>query len=461
MDLTEEELKKPVDDIVPPRLEALLELALRMSTANTDPFKDDLKVGKDTEPLQFYYYLFVKSRISNIRCFFFFYSVWAFHRSQLLWSFIKFCGLSTDRPHASWCHHSAAAGAGHWDEAGEGHHQRRARRRGAQRPGGLLFWLHREMAAVAYYQQVSFRWLSHFSHIYRYVPPPLHPQRNSGFTRYPLRNAAYLFPIWTVLFTCGRADNTFLFFAQESSDEVPDVVPAHVLLQTRRKAAVQRRDQQQRLQAVLFTLSQMVRNSPVWTWERGDIHFHTTQTCCVQVCRCVCPQTAHVELCAKHPVLHDVWGDGAQLAYYGEQPEDGEFMIQEMHKFRVKCEIAKLWFSAGVKHWWRSLPPHQLPGQLPEGLHVDQPGASQNLLQTDGCLHHVHKLHAGANVLTKKIWICNSYFCLNFFFAFFVSRGSLKAWGWSVCLLSKEIWMEPQLIVNMGRSQRRRGWPQR
>lgn len=45
MDLTEEELKKPVEDITPPRLEALLELALRMSTANTDPFKDDLKVG--------------------------------------------------------------------------------------------------------------------------------------------------------------------------------------------------------------------------------------------------------------------------------------------------------------------------------------------------------------------------------------------------------------------------------
>ncbi|EMP37933.1 Gamma-tubulin complex component 2 [Chelonia mydas] len=44
MDLTEEELKKPVDDIIPTRLEALLELALRMSTANTDPFKDDLKI---------------------------------------------------------------------------------------------------------------------------------------------------------------------------------------------------------------------------------------------------------------------------------------------------------------------------------------------------------------------------------------------------------------------------------
>ncbi|XP_069741372.1 gamma-tubulin complex component 2 isoform X2 [Narcine bancroftii] len=45
MDLTEEELKKPVDDIITTRLEALLELALRMSTANTDPFKDDLKIN--------------------------------------------------------------------------------------------------------------------------------------------------------------------------------------------------------------------------------------------------------------------------------------------------------------------------------------------------------------------------------------------------------------------------------
>ncbi|XP_069467159.1 gamma-tubulin complex component 2 isoform X2 [Ambystoma mexicanum] len=44
MDLTEEELKKSVEDIIPSRLEALLELALRMSTANTDPFKDDLKI---------------------------------------------------------------------------------------------------------------------------------------------------------------------------------------------------------------------------------------------------------------------------------------------------------------------------------------------------------------------------------------------------------------------------------
>ena len=45
MDLTEEELRNPVEDIILTRLEALLELALRMSTANTDPFKDDLKVS--------------------------------------------------------------------------------------------------------------------------------------------------------------------------------------------------------------------------------------------------------------------------------------------------------------------------------------------------------------------------------------------------------------------------------
>lgn len=61
MDLTEEELKKPVDDIVPPRLEALLELALRMSTANTDPFKDDLKVSGNKTVVQC-------GVISNVQC---------------------------------------------------------------------------------------------------------------------------------------------------------------------------------------------------------------------------------------------------------------------------------------------------------------------------------------------------------------------------------------------------------
>ncbi|XP_041354765.1 gamma-tubulin complex component 2-like isoform X2 [Gigantopelta aegis] len=44
MDMTEEEMKQDIDDITITRLESLLELALRTSTANVDPFKDDLKV---------------------------------------------------------------------------------------------------------------------------------------------------------------------------------------------------------------------------------------------------------------------------------------------------------------------------------------------------------------------------------------------------------------------------------
>ena len=43
MDMTEEEMKQDMDNIMPTRLESLLELALRTSTANVDPFKDDLK----------------------------------------------------------------------------------------------------------------------------------------------------------------------------------------------------------------------------------------------------------------------------------------------------------------------------------------------------------------------------------------------------------------------------------
>lgn len=44
MDLAENELKKPMDDILLPRLDTLLEIALRTSAANVDPYKDDLKV---------------------------------------------------------------------------------------------------------------------------------------------------------------------------------------------------------------------------------------------------------------------------------------------------------------------------------------------------------------------------------------------------------------------------------
>ena len=44
MDLTENEMKMPMIDIIPNRLEALLELAIRTSMSEHDPYKDDLKV---------------------------------------------------------------------------------------------------------------------------------------------------------------------------------------------------------------------------------------------------------------------------------------------------------------------------------------------------------------------------------------------------------------------------------
>lgn len=43
MDMCEGELSKNINDIVPHRLESLLELALRTSTANSDPYKDDMR----------------------------------------------------------------------------------------------------------------------------------------------------------------------------------------------------------------------------------------------------------------------------------------------------------------------------------------------------------------------------------------------------------------------------------
>ena len=69
MDLTEEELKRPVDDIVPSRLEALLELALRMSTANTDPFKDDLKVPVEQPSTAVVLWLPLLEAVRNSRLF--------------------------------------------------------------------------------------------------------------------------------------------------------------------------------------------------------------------------------------------------------------------------------------------------------------------------------------------------------------------------------------------------------
>ncbi|KAF6021141.1 TUBGCP2 [Bugula neritina] len=45
MDMTNEELKKPISRISEQKLESLLELAIRTSTANCDPYKDDIRVS--------------------------------------------------------------------------------------------------------------------------------------------------------------------------------------------------------------------------------------------------------------------------------------------------------------------------------------------------------------------------------------------------------------------------------
>ncbi|KAG8186865.1 hypothetical protein JTE90_024109 [Oedothorax gibbosus] len=44
MDMAEEELQKDIDDVMPTRLESLLELALRTSVVNEDRYKDDVRV---------------------------------------------------------------------------------------------------------------------------------------------------------------------------------------------------------------------------------------------------------------------------------------------------------------------------------------------------------------------------------------------------------------------------------
>jgi gamma-tubulin complex component 2 len=44
MDIAEDEMKKEQNSIKLNRLESLLELSLRITSANSDPYKDDLKV---------------------------------------------------------------------------------------------------------------------------------------------------------------------------------------------------------------------------------------------------------------------------------------------------------------------------------------------------------------------------------------------------------------------------------
>ena len=48
MDMTEDEMRQNIENIIPTWLETLLELALRTSTTNTDQFKDQLR----SEPIQ-------------------------------------------------------------------------------------------------------------------------------------------------------------------------------------------------------------------------------------------------------------------------------------------------------------------------------------------------------------------------------------------------------------------------
>ena len=44
IDLADDELKMPVSELQSSRLEALLEISIRTSAADKDPYKDDLKV---------------------------------------------------------------------------------------------------------------------------------------------------------------------------------------------------------------------------------------------------------------------------------------------------------------------------------------------------------------------------------------------------------------------------------
>ena len=46
MDMTDQELKKPISKISEQKLESLLELSIRTSTANCDPYKDDIRYCK-------------------------------------------------------------------------------------------------------------------------------------------------------------------------------------------------------------------------------------------------------------------------------------------------------------------------------------------------------------------------------------------------------------------------------
>lgn len=53
LDVCDEELKKPTDDIVYNRLESLLDICLRVNVGCVDQYKDDIKMELKKDPLSF------------------------------------------------------------------------------------------------------------------------------------------------------------------------------------------------------------------------------------------------------------------------------------------------------------------------------------------------------------------------------------------------------------------------
>lgn len=53
LDVCDDELKKPMDDIVYNRLESLLDICLRVNVGCVDQYKDDIKMELKKDPLSF------------------------------------------------------------------------------------------------------------------------------------------------------------------------------------------------------------------------------------------------------------------------------------------------------------------------------------------------------------------------------------------------------------------------
>lgn len=65
MDIAEDEIQKNYKDIRINKLESLLEISLRITSANSDPFKDDLRVKLFHTDLKTMLVKHIKSQISE------------------------------------------------------------------------------------------------------------------------------------------------------------------------------------------------------------------------------------------------------------------------------------------------------------------------------------------------------------------------------------------------------------